>query len=424
MTDNEKLERVLDFPSLIAKNPNLAQYYNQRLNVYNFGSNDAVIELTKTLFETNLGFKVKINDSKLCPRFFNRLDYVIFIDHLLRDTLSAEAHFRKVEHEVKYVGLDIGCGQIAVYGLMCASVMKNLKCMICTDIDDESIKTATANISRNELSDKLIVRHVDRSRNSFASLAEMLTDADADKTAAFSMCNPPFYSSCAEMSCKNAFKRQKTNSMGEYVTGTENELLTNGGELAFIRKLVQDSKNVSNKHSVIWFTSLAGNYKTVKTLVQNDFAQDPDFNFGVHSFVSGNSRNATKRWIIYWSFRLTRPPIGVSKTNLVGSRYEFTVRCGLSIRIHEDDLTNLNDIKCKRINADVLLVHFPGDRWSRAYRRSLKHINNVTQQNDDCWFRIENRSSHIVIYWLYGTRHKLFESFCGFLRRLIQSKEC
>jgi len=423
MKNDINFERALDFPLLISKNPNLAQYYNRRLNEYDFGSNNAIIELTQTLFETKLGLKVRIDGSRLCPRFFNRLDYVLFIRDLLQSTSSAEALLDEQEHQPQYIGIDVGCGQIAVYGLMCASVIENLKQMLCTDIDEKSIITATESIVANKLNGKVAVQHVDPGENSFGPFAELLSGTNDREVAAFSMCNPPFYSSRTEMSMKNSLKRQKTNSNGEYVTGADNELLTSGGELTFIRKLVQDSKSMPNNRSVKWFTSLAGNYQTVRTLIKEDFARDPDFNFGVHSFKSGYSRNATKRWIVYWSFGLIRPPVSVSSVDLAASRYKLTINCDTSVQITEADLNRLNDIKCKNPSGRVLLAYFPGDRWSRAYRRSLKHAARASQPDEECCFKIVSSGNTVTVYWLYGAQRRIFESFCGFMTRVVRKKE-
>ncbi|QPG74980.1 hypothetical protein FOA43_002320 [Brettanomyces nanus] len=388
----------LDFQYLVSLNPKLSKYYDEKLNKYDFQSNDAVILLTETLFITNLNLDVHISNDRLCPRYFNRLDYIYFIQELMEgSSLSPES---------KYFGLDIGTGQMAVYPLMAVKIISELTWILATDIDQISVNMALKNVQNNHLSEKILIELVDKDDNCFRAVNQK----DTDDAVGFTMCNPPFYSSIWEMQSKRALKQ--ANEDRETVVGTNQELIySDGGELGFIQKLLKDSRTASKK--ILWFSSLAGNYHTVKTLVK-EF--DSDFNYGIYEFQSGLTKKATKRWIVYWSFQFLRPSISLFNSKVCAPPFRFIMNRKIDFAAA---YTRIRDLPYLEISTDEdlsVFVKLPGNCWSRSYRRKRQQNSQKrTKLDGSCWFEVVFYQDQTLIYWKYGQKYQTFESFCGWL---------
>ncbi len=70
--------------------------------------------------------------------------------------------------------------------------------------------------------------------------------ASPSETFTFTMCNPPFFSSMAEAGAN------PNTACG----GTADEMVCPGGELAFVRRMVQDSVQLGAR--VHWYTTMVG----------------------------------------------------------------------------------------------------------------------------------------------------------------------
>ncbi len=85
----------------------------------------------------------------------------------------------------------------------------------------------------------------------------------------YTMCNPPFHKSLEE--AIEANRRKNTNlSKGKKTNenlnfgGQKAELWCKGGELAFIEKMIEESKNYAK--NVYWFTTLVSNKENLISL--------------------------------------------------------------------------------------------------------------------------------------------------------------
>lgn len=58
------------------------------------------------------------------------------------------------------------------------------------------------------------------------------------------MCNPPFYRSREELLNSTEAKELDPNAV---CTGADTEMITTGGEVAFVRKMVQESKHLKER---------------------------------------------------------------------------------------------------------------------------------------------------------------------------------
>ncbi|KAG7867926.1 hypothetical protein KL918_002523 [Ogataea parapolymorpha] len=135
--ENNIISRKLDFDTLVVKYPQLGPYFKG--TKYDFRNNDAVIAITEVLLR-EWGLKVHIHSDRLCPRLFNRLDYLEFMRRLLGSWTN-------------HVGLDVGTGHLAIYALLGAKLF-DLQ-FVGTDIDEESLELARAIVEQNHLQEKI-----------------------------------------------------------------------------------------------------------------------------------------------------------------------------------------------------------------------------------------------------------------------------
>lgn len=120
------------------------------------------------------------------------------------------------------------------------------------------------------------------------------------------MCNPPFYSSHEEMAQSAEAKARVPSSV---CTGTEVEMVTPGGEVAFVTRMIEESLQLRNK--IQWYTSMLGKLSSVSVLVETLMKHD-NHNYAVTEFVQGSK---TKRWAIAWSWGDRRPSMACLTTS-------------------------------------------------------------------------------------------------------------
>ena len=237
-----------DFDDLISCVPDLKHYVFK--NAYgnftiNFSIPKAVKLLNKALLQHFYGIKNwDIPDSNLCPPIPGRADYVHYIADLLKET------FNEIPKNIK--GLDIGTGASLVYPLL-AHQIYGWK-MVGSDISKESLENAEAILSQN--SD--IQSNVELSFQKDSQFIFKNIISEKDKFT-FSMCNPPFHES-EEAALKGNFRKTKNlNSSKKKPTnfnfsGQNNELWCEGGEIAFVSKMIEESTLFQS--NVLWFTCL------------------------------------------------------------------------------------------------------------------------------------------------------------------------
>lgn len=282
--------------------------------------------------------------------------------------------------QVNIKGLDIGTGCYGIY-----AILGNKKYgweMKGTDIDKESIDSAKEIILKNKIENV------------------SLMDIDPDKffpqeSFTFSMCNPPFFQSKEEM-LENASFKQKLNHEG--VIASENELITQGGEVEFVNKMIEMSKN--HKDSIIWFSSLLGKKSSLDPLIDVlvDFQVDSYF---IRDYQLGN----TKRWILFWSFQFKRPKIENDYTRVVPT----IVHYNLDLDKVEKVLQKL-PLEYQVLN-DEIVITTQGDVWSRSFRRKRQKL----EPQPTSVFKITSS----YIYWHFGPSAKVFQSFHTYIKKTV-----
>lgn len=120
----------------------------------------------------------------------------------------------------------------------------------------------------------------------------------------FSMCNPPFYTSATDLLTSASAKSRPPNSA---CTGSASEMVTPGGEVAFVSKILEESLRLRER--VQWYTSMLGKLSSVPVLVDK-LRQAGCTNWAVGELVQGNK---TRRWVLGWSWGDMRPSVAVSR---------------------------------------------------------------------------------------------------------------
>ena len=238
-----------DFTALIKSFPDLRPYV--ALNKFgnesvDFSNPAAVKTLNSALLAHFYNIKHwDIPEGYLCPPIPGRADYV----HYLADLLQLEEGVMKGK-AIKV--LDIGTGANCVYPII--GHQEYGWTFVGTDIDPVAVKAAKAIVASNpDLSPHVEIRH---QPNKHHILQGIIKPGDSFH---ISMCNPPFHASAEEA---NAGTKRKLHNLGKHrgkettlnFGGQAAELWAEGGELSFIRKMIEESKAVSSQCK--WFSSL------------------------------------------------------------------------------------------------------------------------------------------------------------------------
>ncbi|KAJ0176572.1 hypothetical protein K1T71_007751 [Dendrolimus kikuchii] len=231
--------------------------------------------LTKCLLKSDFNLDVIIPEDKLVPTLPLRLNYILWLEDLLAAM--------KLTIDIK--GIDIGTGACAIYPLLAAK--KNKWHILGTETDKDSIKIAQQNIDRNQLQDCVELSH-----NSTGNIIKQLFINGNDRKFHFSMCNPPFYSNLQEL-CESRSPARPPPKNG--FTGSPQELITEGGELEFCRKIIKESRDHEN--NVIVYTTMVGHKYTLAELIQD--LQADGIKYTHTEFCQGH----VTRWGLAWTYQ-------------------------------------------------------------------------------------------------------------------------
>lgn len=183
-----------------------------------------------------------IPDGFLCPPVPGRADYVHHLADLLGETTGAIPRQADV--------LDIGVGANCIYPLI--GVHEYGWRFTGTEVTTEAFASAQAIVNGNAGLSRAIRLRRQRDPNAFfAGIIHPNDRYDA------SMCNPPFHDSAAAAQRGSDRKRRNLGiTEGDKLNfgGQNQELWCEGGEVAFIIRMIEESQKFSRQ--VMWFTSL------------------------------------------------------------------------------------------------------------------------------------------------------------------------
>lgn len=240
-----------DFPELIKSHPELKSYV--AVNSYgdesiDFSDPAAVKSLNKALLKHFYGISYwDIPEGYLCPPIPGRADYV----HYLADLLASVNNGVVPTHK-SVRGLDVGLGANCVYPIV--GHQEYGWNFVGSEIDSRAIKAANAIITANpELVNAIVCRSQSNKHHIFKGIIKPGDLFD------FSMCNPPFHSSAEEAQAGTKRKlhnlgKQKGKGVTLNFGGQNTELWYEGGEVAFIRNMIEESAAFGSQ--CLWFSTL------------------------------------------------------------------------------------------------------------------------------------------------------------------------
>ena len=239
-----------DFEELIASVPELKHYVfknNYDTLTINFSLQEAVKLLNKALLLQYYNVKNwDIPEGNLCPPIPGRADYI----HYIADLLAENSNEIPKGSSIK--GLDVGVGANLVYPLIAHQTYGWE--MLGTDINQKSLENAQNILNNNpDFSSNIQLKFQPDSDFIFKNIL------NSEDKFTFSMCNPPFHESAEDALQGN---RRKTKNLRNTKIqkpilnfgGNQSELWCEGGEMAFIKKIINES--VEFQSQVLWFTTL------------------------------------------------------------------------------------------------------------------------------------------------------------------------
>ncbi|EED15582.1 DUF890 domain protein [Talaromyces stipitatus ATCC 10500] len=426
-------KREIDFRELALTSPEFAKRLKSN-DQLDFSDPDSVRQLTKSLLERDFKLAVDLPDDRLCPPIPNRFNYILWLQDLI-DT-SSRTGTDQYDPNREVLGLDIGTGCCAIYPLLGCSSRPRWS-FIATDIDSKNVSLSQKAVSDNKLDDRIRIMQTNKDDPLIP------TDKLDVESLDFVMCNPPFYESEDELLSSAEAKSRPPFSA---CTGAAVEMITPGGEVAFIESLLTQSLTL--KTQVLWYTSMFGKLSSVSIIVQK-LLDNGISNWAVTEFVQGKG---TRRWAVGWSFSDWRPRSDVSRgiaslpKHLLPfpSDYKFDLQrtqkgsLGQAISKIEAEFSSFRYFRYSWFSAQSCIGYAKEDVWSRKarrkhsreqhddpleYKQSMRHDELVFAVEEAALgFRIDlslqaDHSVDVVIRWIKGSDQVLFESFCGMIKR-------
>ncbi|KAI4525110.1 hypothetical protein K525DRAFT_277705 [Schizophyllum commune Loenen D] len=415
----------IDFSELAEAYPSLRSYLIHTANgghTLDFGNAEAQICLTKALLHRDFGLDVQLTPERLCPPVPNRLNYILWLQDIIAATQD------KTSGPV--LGIDVGTGASAIYPLLgCATDAR--WAFVATELDPLSLRFARENVARNGL---------DKTQRTLANTSPRIEILQASEDGllllplvaypnrqfAFSICNPPFYESGEEIAACAAGKarpavgarrvgggRSRVNegsrrsmpgrestpgrstpsrhttpgsrqsTPGPELAGAPIEMVTPGGEVAFVARMVAESVRYGERCR--WYTSMLGKLSSVAEVVRVLKEHEID-NYAISELVQGQ----TRRWAIGWSFTTLRLPDSLARVSsqalqsVLPSRNEMTqplpqhtaVDTSWSTRVEAAVRDTCGALPGVTVQANAqthaLTISAAANTWSRAARRKAQ----------------------------------------------------
>lgn len=425
--DNALLTAVSrpDYVELAKEYPELATFMVD--TQYRFESIESVYALTKVLLEKHFGLKVSLDRTHLCPRVANRLDYVLWILDVVKSGDTGRDATTDTERDtfgISLTALDIGVGASGIYPLLGCTLDSRIR-FWGTDVSQSSIDWLRSNLAQNpNVGSRITVQHVDPSSPFFA-----LCQPPSSVHFNFTMCNPPFYESVSELEQLRALKRADPYTAEN--CAADNELFTDGGELSFTLRMVEESVTVHN--CIDWFSTMVGRKSTLEAVVTR-LRELNIPNYALHEIAHGK----TKRWVVAWSFGdchvkddlcrlsgplkyLNPPRTEVTITNINQSGQTINAGDLFAQTIAQLRQNGAQALAKKLdVSSSSWTVRTPGDVWSRTFRRRQSKGEAVVESPAEFALTMSNTYHSLHVRWLKGRDVKLFESFSGCLARSLQ----
>lgn len=283
-----------DFAALMAAEPRLKAFVT--INPYgnesiDFANPAAVRVLNAALLKQLYGIQHwRIPEGYLCPPVPGRADYI----HGLADLLATDAK-GEIPRGAGFTVLDVGTGANCIYPLL--GFHDYGWRFIASDIDQHALAAATEILAANDLTQVIDLR-LQRDKSSFFQGV-----LRKEERVICTLCNPPFHGSAAEASSGSERKWRnlgKDNLQRKLPAlnfgGKSNELWCKGGELAFVRNMIIESR--AHAGQVLWFTTLVSKSAHLR-LLQQTLKQVGAVSVRVCAMAQGQKQSRFLAWTFH-----------------------------------------------------------------------------------------------------------------------------
>ncbi len=240
--------RGYDFPGLLLASPDLRPFVSPNAfgqDSVDFADPEAVKALNRALLRQAYGIQGwDLPIGCLCPPIPGRADYL----HHLADLLAANTRGQIPRGPAIRV-LDIGMGASAIYPLIGRGEYG--WSFVGTEVDPLALASARRILAANAAgAPQIILRRQQDPQAIFQGVVA------PEETFDLTLCNPPFYGSLREAQAATKAKWQKLGreGAGRNFGGRGHELWCAGGEVGFLRRMIQESHGLASQ--VAWFTTL------------------------------------------------------------------------------------------------------------------------------------------------------------------------
>ncbi|KAK2831384.1 hypothetical protein Q7C36_016470 [Tachysurus vachellii] len=314
---NRYKEKPPDFAYLASKYPDFQKHVETTLSgrvMLNFKDPEAVRALTCTLLKEDFGLSIEIPLERLIPTVPLRLNYI----HWVEDLTGGQGSPRR--------GIDIGTGASCIYPLLGASM--NGWYFLATEVDDICYTYAKKNVEQNNMADLIKVVKVPQKTLLMDALKEESIVYD------FCMCNPPFFANHLEAKGVNSRNSHRP-PPSSVNTGGVTEIMAEGGELEFVKRIIQDS--VQLKTRLRWYSCMLGKKCSLAPL-KEELRKQGVLKVTHTEFCQGR----TMRWALAWSFyedvTMPSPPNKKRKLEKARKPLTFTIVEATAAELHSQAL--------------------------------------------------------------------------------------
>ncbi|KAJ7118659.1 S-adenosyl-L-methionine dependent methyltransferase [Mycena crocata] len=390
--------------------------------------------LTEALLYRDFDISLDLPINRLCPPVSSTqmhydfwLNYVLWIQDLVH---ASQPNENRPVH-----GMDIGTGASAIYPLLSCRLNSHWS-FIATDVDEISLNSARSIVQKNKLCQKIVIFETRPEALIFAPL-----HTNPSLRVDFTMCNPPFYSSHEDVTASAGAKDFEPNAV---CTGADIEMITPGGESAFVLRMVEESRVLRDRCQ--WYTSMLGKMSSL-TEVISALRGNAIENYGITEFVQGS----TKRWAVVWSFndfrlpdtaaRIPNPQLQTLMPPRNNLRQPFDFPRGDAEHLTKALHAVLVSIDGARVepttianNSDptIFTIYASGNTWSRSARRKKQTLEDLVAVQLSApqlvcrlqWIFPETSESgetrtFLECQWIQGKDRSLFEGFSSHVSRKV-----
>lgn len=273
---------------------------------YSFRLPGATAAATTAILRHHFNIALYLPPHYLVPTVPSRLQYLQWALSLLKldgEGDSTTAYYKGKKRHYIY---DIGTGSSCIFPLLAARILPQNFHIFATEVSTDSITAARRNIDANLLSDRIALFQPQ------SVTSNLLPVPLTTIPPLVVVCNPPFYENETAIGSRFARRRKHRQQKGSgvetlrkiekasargRVDAKNHELITPGGEVRFIERILGTSVRLREVHNT-WWTSLIGKKKDIAAIKKcfnevDKLIRDVRFE-RVH--WEGN----TARWAVAW----------------------------------------------------------------------------------------------------------------------------